>query len=165
MYKINYLHYKIASFAVQKHIDTPIHLWHNLVPYSGETKLVPGSKTVHLIEPKTSKEVADRSMLLYYHAPFWNICRSNHKSEDLTKKLKGRTEKRRDLAPTTCDGKFSLRIWHQTLFFIKVNLKVNRGVIIFLCSFVCLSFNEDIKAFVMPRDCKSSIFPPQEPEN
>ena len=74
-------------------------------------------------------------------------------------------KERKELAPTTCDGKFSLRIWGQTFIFIKVNLKVNRGVIIFLSSFICLSFRKNIKAFIMSRDRESCIFPPQEPEN
>lgn len=87
MHKKNYLNYKIASFTVQEHIDTPIHLCHNLVPYSGETNLVPGSETVHFIEPKTSKEVAKRNMLPYYHTSFRNICKHNHKTDDFTKKI------------------------------------------------------------------------------
>lgn len=85
--------------------------------------------------------------------------------------IRGRTKANRrkkkeikDLAPTTCNRKLSLRIWGQTLIFIKLNLKVNGCVIILLSSFICLGFHKDIEPFIMSRDCKSGILSPQVPK-
>lgn len=50
-----YLNYEVAPFTIQEHIDSPIRLGGNLVPYRGKTNLVSRSKKVDFIEPKTSE--------------------------------------------------------------------------------------------------------------
>lgn len=50
-----FLNNKVAPFTVEEHIDSVICFCPNLVPRSGKTNLVPGSKSINFIEPKTSK--------------------------------------------------------------------------------------------------------------
>lgn len=166
-FKRNHLNYKIPPFTIQKHIDGPICLRAELIPHSRETDLVSGGKSVNFIKPKTDEEVADRNMLPYYHTSFRNIYKANQNRNfnQRQKKTQLKQEKDiKDLAPTTCNRKLSLRIWGQTLIFIKLNLKVNGCVIILLSSFICLCFHKDIEPFIMSRDCKSGILSPQVPK-
>jgi hypothetical protein len=152
--------------TVQEHVDSPIGFLKNLIPDSGKADLVPGSKAINFIEPKTSKEVANRNMLPYHNTSFRDICRDTGKQELYQRQRTGNKtpKENQELAPTTYNRKLGLRIWSQTLLFIKFNLKVNGGIFIFSSSFICLSFIKHIKASIMSRNCKSSIFPPQEPE-
>lgn len=69
-----YLMYKIPSFTIPKHVNSPISLWPNLVPYCGKTNLISWSKAVNFVEPKTCKKIGYWNVLSYYHTTFWNIC-------------------------------------------------------------------------------------------
>lgn len=90
----------------------------------------------------------------------WSITQRKLGENKKQKLLKREIE---EVPPTTCNGKLFLSIWGQTFPFIELNLKVNWGIAIFFSSFVCFSFNIDVKAHIMSGNCESCICPPQEP--
>lgn len=47
---------------------------------------------------------------------------------------------------------------------VELDLILNGGIAVFPSSFISLCFVKHIEAFIMLGDCKSDIFPPQEPE-
>lgn len=69
----DHLNHKVAPLTVQEHIHCPISFCPDFIPYGGETKLIPGCKTVHFIEPETGKKVCNGNVLPYDYTSLRNI--------------------------------------------------------------------------------------------
>lgn len=72
-----YLNHKISPFTIPKHIRMPIYLRHNSIPYGRKANLIPRSKMINIIEPKTSENIRNRNVFLYDNTTFRDICESH----------------------------------------------------------------------------------------